>query len=108
MKGQNLRSKVLVWRIKHISNRNMILIVAGLTGILSGLAAISLKTSVHFLRHNLIDIFNGSYQRFLIIILPLIGILITAAITKHITKEPAGHGIINILYSISKKKCNTQ
>lgn len=94
--------KFLVWRLKHISDNNFILIVAGIIGLIAGIAAVTLKTTVHFiqevLRHN-IDFPGGN---FLYLGYPIIGILLTVLISKYLFKESLGHGITQILYAISK------
>ena len=94
--------KFLVWRLKHISDNNFILIVAGIIGLVAGLAAVSLKTSVHFiqevLRHNL----HLTGVNFMYIGYPIVGIFLTLLISKYIFKENLGHGITQILYAISK------
>ena len=94
--------KFLVWRLKHISDNNFILIVAGIIGLIAGIAAVTLKTTVHFiqeiLRHNL-DFTGGN---FLYLGYPIIGIFLTVLISKYLFKESPGHGITQILYAISK------
>lgn len=94
--------RFLVWRIKHISDTNFILIIAGLIGIFSGLAAVVLKTVVHTIIHYLelnLDLFSFNY---LYLGYPLIGILLTMIVSKYVFRENLGHGITQILYSISK------
>ncbi|MEM7299422.1 MAG: chloride channel protein, partial [Bacteroidota bacterium] len=71
-------------------------------GIISGLAAVILKSSVHELIKYLelgLNLFGVNY---LYLVYPLIGILLTALISKYVLKEQLGHGITQILYSISK------
>lgn len=94
--------KFLVWRLKHISDNNFILLVAGIIGLITGIAAVTLKTTVHFIQEALrqnIDFTGGS---FLYLGYPIIGILLTVLISKYIFKESLGHGITQILYAISK------
>lgn len=94
--------RFLVWRLKHISDNNFLLIVASVIGLISGLAAVILKSTVHFIQRMLernLDIsgFNYMYLGY-----PLIGILITVIVANYIFKEKLGHGITHILYAISK------
>lgn len=94
--------RFLVWRIKYINDNNFILIIAGLIGVFSGLAAVILKTVVHTIIHYLelnLDLFGFNY---LYLGYPLIGILLTVIVSKYLFKENLGHGITQILYSISK------
>lgn len=78
------------------------LISAGLIGLFAGLAAVILKSTVHLiiqyleLNHAIFS-FNYFYLGY-----PLLGILLTVLIAKYLIKEDLGHGITQILYSISK------
>lgn len=86
-----------------MSNQTFILILSGLVGIGSGLAAVILKQTVHGIRHFLTEDFYKEYANFLYIIYPLIGISIAYLIGKFILKDVGGHGIPDILFNISKK-----
>lgn len=103
MKSNNLLVKFLIWRIKHIPNRNFILMLSGVIGIVTGFAAVTLKTSVHYIQDFLTSSFDIKYANYLYIGYPLVGILLTLFIAKFFFGERLGHGITNILYAISKK-----
>lgn len=94
--------KFLVWRIRHISDNNFLLVTAGLIGLFSGLAAVILKSTVHAIIHYLelnLNLFSFNY---LYLGYPFIGIVLTMIVSKYVFKEHLGHGITQILYSISK------
>ncbi|MEQ9426169.1 MAG: chloride channel protein [Cyclobacteriaceae bacterium] len=95
--------KFLIWRMKHLSNKNFLLIASGVVGLIAGLAAVILKTAVHEIHQFLesgIDITNANW---LYLFYPLIGILLTATFAKYFLKEKLGHGITSVLYRISKR-----
>lgn len=94
--------RFLVWRIKHISDNNFMLITAGLVGIFAGLAAVILKSTVHAIIHLLELNLNQFGFNYIYLAFPLIGILLTVLVSKYIFKEKLGHGITQILYAISK------
>lgn len=96
---KRLLSKFLFWRVKHISTRNFVIVLGGITGLLGGIAAVILKSSVHAIQ----AFIDGQNIPLLFVFLPAVGILITAILAKDILKEPLGHGITTILYVISKK-----
>lgn len=102
MKINDLLVKFLIWRLKHISNNNFVLMLSGLIGLIAGLAAVLLKSTVHiiqgFLEKNL-DITGINY---LYLFYPLIGIMLTLIVAKYVFREKLGHGITQILYTISK------
>lgn len=102
-KASDLLVKFLIWRVKHVTNNNFVLILSALIGLLSGLAAVILKECVHFLETTLTENFNTEYANYLYIGYPLVGILLTVLVTKYIFREKPSHGIPDILYAISKK-----
>lgn len=103
MKFNALLIKFLIWRLKHISNNNFILILSGIIGIISGLAAVILKSSVHIIQNFLEQNLDITGINYLYLGYPLLGILLTVFISKYLLKEKLGHGITQILYSISKR-----
>ncbi|MDE0470446.1 MAG: chloride channel protein, partial [Ekhidna sp.] len=69
---------------------------------LSGLAAVILKSTVHALIKYLeisLSLFGVNY---LYLVYPLVGIILTAILSKYLFRERLGHGITQILYAISK------
>lgn len=103
MKGNDLRTKILIWRIKYIPEKNFILLAAGLTGILSGAFALGLKISVHAIKEFLTKDFSLTLGNNLYLAYPLIGLLLTVFMAKYVFKIHAGHSIVKILFSISKE-----
>jgi CIC family chloride channel protein len=99
---KNLLVKFLVWRLKHISDNNFMLLTAGLVGFIAGIAAVTLKTAVHFIQGVLQQNLVITEINYLYLGYPLIGILLTVLISRFVIKENLGHGITQILYSISK------
>lgn len=87
-----------------MSNQNFILILSGVIGILSGLAAVILKKAVHFIQVFLTEDFYVEYANFLYILYPIIGISAAYLLSKYIFKDFGGHGIPDVLFTISKKQ----
>ncbi len=77
------------------------LILAGFIGLLSGLAAVILKETVHLIQHELRSLIT--LESYIYFAFPLVGILLTVLISNHLLKESMGHGITQILYDISKR-----
>jgi chloride channel protein, CIC family len=107
---KNLLRRFLIWRIKNISERNFVLILSLLVGIVSGLAAIFLKTAIHY-SIEMVDwlILNVGIA---FIVFPFGGILLCYLFVRYIIKDNISHGVTRVLFSISKqnsllKKHNT-
>ncbi len=98
--------RFLVWRMRHISDRVFLLILSVVVGLLSGLAAVVLKTLVHvtnrFLLQFNIPTFVGG--NLLILIYPAVGILLTILFVRYVVKGEIGHGLPSVLLSLSRKK----
>ena len=76
MNAANIRKKMHIWRLRHISERYFVLILSVLVGAGAGLAAVILKTLVRktyvLLMHIRVDVFGGA--NILLLIFPAIGI----------------------------------
>ncbi len=102
MVGNSLLVRFLVWRIKHINNKNFVLILSGLIGVVAGVAAVTLKVAVHLIQGAVTAHFDYNLANYLYLTYPLTGILLTVLLARYVLKEKLGHGITDILYSISK------
>lgn len=100
-KRQRFSRRILIWRNKKISERKFVLILSFIIGILSGLAAVLLKSTVHYTHHFLTNGFEDGFN-YLFLILPLAGILLTVLYVKFVVKDNIGHGVSKILYALSK------
>ncbi len=95
-------TRFLIWRLKHISNKNFVLILSALIGCIAGLSAVSLKWCTHKLQHLLSHLSTGQNEQYIYLAFPLIGLLITVILAKYLFKETLGHGVATILWYISK------
>ncbi|MEQ8549082.1 MAG: chloride channel protein [Cyclobacteriaceae bacterium] len=102
IKPTKLLMRFLIWRLKHISDNSFLLIVASIIGLVAGLAAVTLKSTVHSIQRFLETQSEHIGFNYLYLIFPFIGILITVLVAKYLFKEKLGHGITQILYAISK------
>lgn len=103
MARQDLVNRFLIWRLKYLSTKNLILILSGIVGIVAGLAAVILKVAVHRIQEFFVEGADIQYANLFYIFLPLIGLLFTYIVAKYIFSDTGGHGIPDILYTISKK-----
>lgn len=99
---KSLLTQFLIWRYKKISQKNFLFILSILVGLLSGLAAVTLKNITFaieaFLEKGIVFSKNQLY-----FILPLVGLVLVFLISKYILKRMPEHAIASILYSLSKK-----
>ncbi|OFX86771.1 MAG: chloride channel protein [Bacteroidetes bacterium GWF2_33_16] len=93
--------QVLIWRNKHVSERQLVIILSFVIGILSGLAAVILKNTVHSTHYFLSNQFESGFN-YLYLIFPIVGITLTVLYVKYFVKDKIGHGVSRILYALSK------
>ncbi len=94
----------LLGMIRHVNQRQLILGLSLVIGLLSGLAAIVLKNLAHFVETRAKAWLLGDHSSDLYFLLPLAGILLTVGFVRYLLKEDIGHGVSKILFSISKRK----
>ncbi|MFH1321382.1 MAG: chloride channel protein [Bacteroidota bacterium] len=106
MKNPSIYGRFLIWKVKNIKHRYFILILSIIIGIISGLAAVTLKTTVHYIEilFTKSGFFDIREENYLLLAYPLIGIFITVVYIRFFTgQQRLGHGITNILQAISRK-----
>ena len=99
------------WRLRHVSEQTLLLLLAIVVGVLSGLAGVALKTLVHHagalvtrLSTGNWQLTTGNWQLVVVFFLPLVGILLTVLFVKYIVRGDIGHGLPGVLLAISRKR----
>ena len=101
---KELFMKFLLWRDRHIKERNFVLVLAFFVGIFSGLAAIVLKFLIHFISTVLTSRINLESGNYLYILLPAVGVVLTAFFVRYVVRDNISHGVTRVLYAISQNK----
>lgn len=102
--NNDLLLKFILWRERHISEKNFILILSFVTGLLGAIAALILKFLIHFIQGFLTSHFNADQANYLYLLYPVVGILIAGVYVRYIVKDNISHGVTRILYAISQRK----
>ncbi len=96
------RDSLHKWRLKKISDRQLVNILGVIIGFLSGLSAIILKNTVYYTHAFITGDFGFGSNSFLLFLSPLIGILLTVIFIRYFIKDDISHGISKVLYAISR------
>ncbi len=96
--------RFLLLRMKYISEKQLILILSVIIGVLAAIAAVVLKTSVHYLEGWVRSVPGAHLGNWLFLVFPLIGILITVVYVRRVVKADISHGVSRILHAISRNK----
>lgn len=104
MEARKLYETIHNWRELHLTEYSFTLILSVIVGIGSGIASVLLKNGVHWLngillQYNLPMGFGGNA---LMLIYPIIGITLTVLFVKFVVGGSIGHGIPEVLLSISR------
>ncbi len=102
MKKYSVLKRFLVWRLRHIKDRQFILLVSALVGFLASIAVIIIKNSAHFISSFLTSSFVNEYANYLYLAFPMIGILIVVLFIRTFIHQDIGHGVAGVLHAISK------
>ena len=103
-KEKNLLDQFIEWREKHISQRQFILLLSFVVGVISSLAAYLLKHIIEFIQHLLTSGFESDTFNWLYLIYPVVGIFITGLFIRNVVRDDISHGVTKVLYSISRRQ----
>ncbi|MCK0155761.1 chloride channel protein [Cellulophaga sp. F20128] len=104
MSNRKLLKRILVWRAKHITNRQFIYILSVIVGITSGIGAVLLKNATHFIQHALEGKLVANYHHAFYFLSPIVGFFLVYLCVKYIIRNKVSHGIPSTLYAIAKRK----
>ena len=95
---------VLEWRDKHITDRQMTIILALFIGFFASVAAFILHVIIKEIQVLLTAGFTTVTYNWLYLVFPVIGIFLTSLFVRYVVKDNISHGITRILYAISSKR----
>ncbi len=95
---------VLEWRDRHITDRQMTIILALFIGFFASVAAFILHFIIKEIQVLLTAGFTTVTYNWLYLVFPVIGIFLTSLFVRYVVKDNISHGITRILYAISSKR----
>jgi CIC family chloride channel protein len=93
---------VLIWRYKHISEKNFLFILSLIIGLLAGLVSVFIK-NITFAIEAIFEKGIILSENSIYFILPVIGLFLVYLFTKYVSKKPGEAAIPSILYALSKR-----
>lgn len=103
---KSLLQRFLAWQIRHLKQKNFVLILSVLVGLASGLVAVIIKNAAHTIEDVIAKGIVHEYLDFLYVLGPLIGIVLTVVFVRRIVRQRVHGGIPNTLYAISRQQGN--
>ncbi|HQU95948.1 MAG: chloride channel protein [Saprospiraceae bacterium] len=98
-----LLKRFLIWRIRNVPERQFVLLISILIGLVSGLGAVLIKNVTYEIKAFIQQEFIQGYFTILYFVFPAIGLTLTYIASKLILGQLTGQGISDTLYAISKK-----
>ncbi len=95
--------RLIIWRMRHIPQRQFMILMSLVIGMMSGLAAVILKNIIHLTEHWLTHGLHIESSNYIYFLYPGIGILLTWLFVRYVVKDNISHGVARILYAISKR-----
>ena len=99
----NWYNRFLSWRVRHVKENTFIIVLSLLVGIITGLAGVFLKNSVHFTHQFFTERLQIDSGSLLFFVYPFIGICLTSLFVRYFVRDDIGHGVTKVLYAISRR-----
>ncbi len=91
--------------LNRMPERNLVLLLSLVVGILCGLAAVLLKLGIEHIHSALTSWFAGKDgYNWLYFVYPGVGMLISLLFVKYIVRDNIGHGVTKVLLAVSKNE----
>ncbi|MGB9745658.1 MAG: chloride channel protein [Bacteroidales bacterium] len=89
-----------------VTNRNFILLLSFIVGLLSGLAAVLMKNLVYLFHRLISENLQISSASLIYFTLPLVGIFLTFVFVHYFVRDSISHGVTRVLHAISRGDAN--
>ncbi|RJQ75460.1 MAG: chloride channel protein [Desulfobacteraceae bacterium] len=86
------------WAFVRSDDRMLLIVLAAFVGACSGLAAVALNRTLHFMAAS----FQNIHQHWWGFFLPAVGASLSAVFLNTLLKERAGHGVPEVVYAVSR------
>ena len=96
--------EIVSWRERHIKERNFVVLLALVVGVICGFAAQLLKFLIHKISHLLTAHMSSTTANYLYLVYPVVGIILVTLFVRFVAKDNISHGVTRVLYAISRRK----
>ncbi len=87
---------------RRLSERQLLIILAVIVGLVSGFAAYLFEELLHLIKTALVSWFPVDTAGYLFLVYPAIGIILASLFVRFIVKDNISEGVTRVLYAISK------
>ena len=93
----------LLGRVKGLSNRQMMVLLAVIVGALAGLGTYLFEMLLYGIRSALVTWLPVDQAHFLYLIYPAVGIVLATLFVKYIVRDEISEGVTRVLYAMSRR-----
>lgn len=93
----------LLGRVKGLSNRQMMVLLAVIVGALAGMGTYLFEMLLYGIRSALVTWLPVDQAHFLYLIYPAVGIVLATLFVKYIVKDEISEGVTRVLYAMSRR-----
>lgn len=104
--SSNTKERISDWllgRVKGLSNRQMMVLLAVIVGALAGLGTYLFEMLLYGIRSALVTWLPVDQAHFLYLIYPAAGIVLATLFVKYIVKDEISEGVTRVLYAMSRR-----
>lgn len=94
---------MLRWRERYVPNMPFIFAPAVIIGLLTGTAAFLLKRMIGWVSLMLTSHLNAESANYILLVIPVAGILLTAIYTRYILHDNLAHGVRQLMHDLSQR-----
>lgn len=104
--SEKLSARLYIWSRRSIKEKQFILLLALIVGVLTAFAGLFLKWLIAQIQFMLTHQFSISSSNWLYLLYPVIGIFLTSVFIRRIVRDDISHGVTKILFAIARKQSN--
>ena len=101
MPMEHFFDRLYSWRVTHLSERMLTLLLSLVVGFFAAVAAYVLHGLINVIGHLLTSSLNAETSNWPYLVYPVVGILLTMLFVRYVVKDNISHGNTRILYAIS-------
>ncbi|MDR2886283.1 MAG: chloride channel protein, partial [Rikenellaceae bacterium] len=87
---------------KKLTERQLMIVLAVITGLLAGLGAYAFELLLHGVKHALVSWFPVDSAGWLYLVYPAAGIILATLFVRYVIKDNISEGVTRVLYAMSK------
>ncbi len=95
--------KLIIKLSRHLSERQIMIILAVIIGALAGFGTYVFELWLHAIKSALVNWLPADHSHPILFFYPIIGIILVTLFVKHVVKDNISEGVTRVLYAISKR-----